>query len=247
MRAATDEDARGLLDETNILLAELGRLAGKPVVILIDGLDKKPSLTQLYRSLERDDLLVDLDAAVVLSGPIHLRHAPRSSGLLPGHFEPHPLHNIPVVTHDAGSVVAHKAGIDALTAVYRRRADLTPALAVLFDDRDLRRLARASSGIVRDLLVLTTYAVRAMVRDGRERVSGADVDVAIRTRKQTLQLHLDAARIALLCEVLRTELLPSSSVASDLLFSNYIACYPNDDLWYRPHEALVDYVTERCV
>ena len=30
--------------------------------------------------------------------------------------------------------------------------------------------------------------------------------------------------------------------ADTLLFENFIACYPNGDLWYRPHELIVEFV-----
>lgn len=236
--------ARALVIETNALLAELSRLAGKPPVIVLDGLDKKATLDQLFLALADVKLLVDLGAAVVFSGPIHLRHDPRFSGQLPGSFQPQPLHNVPVLVHEGAGVIANEPGVAALVDVYHRRAAGAGLPADLFDVGHLRELARHSSGVVRDFLVLLTHAVDKVVEDGRQRVTDDDVVHAIRERKQSLQLHLDLGRIELLRQVLATERLPPGEQASDLLYNNYIACYPNDDLWYRPHETLVGFVAK---
>jgi len=42
--------------------------------------------------------------------------------------------------------------------------------------------------------------------------------------------------------VLRTGQLGGDEELYDLLFENYVVCYPDGDLWFRPHEVLVDYL-----
>ena len=100
-----------------------------------------------------------------------------------------------------------------------------------------------SAGIVRDFLSILYDAGLEAFSEGRERVTSEDVDTGIRKLRQMMQMALNSDRIVLLGRILKKRVLPPGMEASRLLYENYVACYPNGDVWYRPHEVLVDYVS----
>ncbi len=242
------EDARQDEESVKELLEairdELDRLAkangGRTAVLLLDGLDKRPTREALAASLEDADLLLDIPAAVVLTGPMQLRTDPRYAMLqVAGEFEPITLHNVPVLELDGGAVREHEEGIGLLVDLYRRRAEALPGGAELLEEVLVRRMARASSGVVREFLAFTKEAGRYARLDGKDRIDAAAVDEALAAHRKDLQTVLDEDRWAILQRVHETRRLVGGELGYELLMANLIACYPNGDVWFRPHELLV--------
>ena len=55
-----------------------------------------------------------------------------------------------------------------------------------------------------------------------------------------MQGFLDEASLAILQRVRDKGTLPAQG--DTLLFQNIVVCYANGDLWFRPHEAIVDWL-----
>lgn len=234
--------AEALVAATQAEIARLGAAAGRQPVLLVDGLDKRPDMASVERGIADADLLLGLGLPLVLTGPVQLRLEPAFAGLtMPGSFQPLTLANLPVVHRaaDTGEVGPHEPGIGVLLDLYRRRLRADPPLPDLLAEDDLRRLARASSGVVREFLLLLKLAGQASRLAGHARIEAGDVDQAMRERRHDLQASLDSESWAVLARVLRSRRLPAGETASELLLANVIACYPNRDVWFRPHELLV--------
>ncbi|MFH1469101.1 MAG: hypothetical protein ABIO70_32235 [Pseudomonadota bacterium] len=170
---------------------------------------------------------------------MQLQLDPRFAALLtPGCFHPHTVHNLPVVDREGG---AKEAGIALLLNLHRRRwreADLGPSLV---PDRLVMEAARWSSGIVREFLTLVTDTGKAALREGRAEAIDADLKLAVRERRHTMEITVDAGSLAVLGEVYRTQHRPETA-ADELLLGNAIVCYQNESVWYYPNQLLVPYV-----
>lgn len=234
------DDALELARQVSRLGEALEGQTSKPVLVLIDGLDKVNDLDKLLTALEDVEVLSSLPFAIVLTGPSNLKHSVRFAGMR------HDLrtllhHNFPVVTR-AGAPNA--AGVDAMLQVLATRLGLGLARAV--DDDAARAAAGASSGLPREFLRLMNEAsLRAEERQAT-RVELADVNAAIKELRHGLQAPLNTEDMRLLDDVRATGMLGEQDRAQALLFENIIACYPNDDVWFRPHEVLVAWVTAQA-
>ena len=236
------EPIEAIVDALRAELVALQAAAGRTPVLLLDGLDKRASADAVFAALSEAELLFGLPAALVISGPMALRLDPRfASFLTPGYFEPVTLHNLPVVDRQG----APKAeGIEVLRELHERRwhaAGLSPPLlpTPLVD-----QAARWSSGIVREFLLLLRETGKAALRTERREAVEADLAAAVRERRHTLEITLDAERWDVLAHVLEEQERPSRDL-DDLLYYNAVVCYQNDSVWYRPNELLVPYLQQR--
>jgi hypothetical protein len=122
----------------------------------------------------------------------------------------------------------------------RRRA--AGELADLIPDALVERAAELSSGIVRDFLRLLHAACMNAMSADRQAVLESDLEQSIKTLRLEMQGYLSQGDIDTLRHVLDRRMVPETNNADTLLFENFIACYPNGNLWYRPHELIVDFV-----
>ena len=235
------DDAREVVAAVQAILDALEDVAGRTALLLVDGLDQLDSIDQIKAAVADAHLLSELRTPIVFTGPIQLRHHEHFSGL-PGRFRPEVLHNLSVVTHDDNGDVVDGPDITVLERAYARRAQAAGLGASLITPSLLRRLARASSGVVREFFLLIEKAGKAAVEAGRHAIASPDVDAACRAQRHFLQLALNEPRSAMLGRILLSEQMVGGDDGEVLLFGNYVACYQNDNLWFRPHELLVEYI-----
>lgn len=245
-RVAPDriDDAKAVVDAVNEILAEL-QLAGRPPLLLADGLDKRTGVDEVQLALSDEYLLRELQAPLVLTGPVNLRHDPRFRRA-PGNFRLALLYNVPVCERDRdGKVSPAEAGIAVLHDLYARRRAAANLPAGLCSDEVVERAAVLSAGIVREFLTLLHSACKHALGAKRQQVSFVDLEAAIKTRRLELEGYLNEHHLSILARVLAKGTLPASEEADTLLFENFIACYPNGDIWFRPHELIVDFVARQ--
>lgn len=235
------DDAEAVVEAVNEILQELAVLSGRPPLLLAEGLDKRTELDSVRLALGDAGLLRSVNAALVLTGPIHLRHDPQFKGL-PGDFELGFLHNVGVRRAEGAGGQPAPDGIATMVAVYRKRVDAFSLPTDLVAGEALEAAALASSGIMREFFLLLRLAAKSAYGAERRHIRAEDVGAAIRLHRIRLQGYLNEARLELLRRVLTKGTLPANPDADVLLFENVIACYANGDLWFRPHEVLVDYV-----
>lgn len=233
-----------LIEGINERLGRLKELTGKPAIFLLDGLDRTTELDDV-RGLFRDiELLRRLKTNIVLSGPIAVRHTAQFRAV-GQELRTVMLENIPI--RDAVSPHGpHEAGLALLEEIYRRRCAQWKLQEDVVAPEALRAAALMSAGLVRDFLLLLQEAGEAAASEGESKISASCMDEVIAFRRQDLQGYLNEELIAVLLRVLETELLPREDVADRLLFENFIACYRNGDLWFRPHELLVGWLERRA-
>jgi hypothetical protein len=236
------DDALAVVDAVNAILVELEQLAGRPALLLADGLDKRTGVDEVELALSDEHLLRDLQAALVLTGPVNLRHNPRFRAV-PGNFKLSLLYNVPVCARANDGVVSFAAaGVEVLCDLYERRRKAALLPEDMIAGAIVERAARMSSGIVRDFLGLLSGACKHALQGKRRVVSIGDLELAIKAQRLEMEGYLDQRAINTLRRVLDKGVLPSTEDADTLLFENFIACYPNGHVWFRPHELIVDFV-----
>ncbi len=242
LRPEQRDDAQAVVVAVNEILAELEALAGRPPLLLADGLDKRTRLDEVALALDDEYLLRDLQAPLVLTGPVNLRHDPRFRAV-PGNFRLALLYNVPIWHRDdGGSIQAAHEGIRVLKDLYERRRDDAGIPEDLIDDGLVDRAAQNCAGIVRDFLGLLHEAGKNALSRGLRAVDTTDLDAAIKTRRLEMEGYLDEQEIEILSRVLDKGTLPGSPEADTLLFENFIACYHNGNIWFRPHELIVEFI-----
>ena len=204
----------------NAVLHEIAELAGRPPLVLADGLDKRTEVEDIRATLADIELLEALAAPLVLTGPVSLRRDPRFHGL-PGRFRLLSLPNVAVREKAAsGEVVTSEEGVGVMVSLLAKRA-VPPGV---FPVEVQRSAAVMSSGIVREFFELLDWAAKEALRRGRRAVEVSDMEAAIRSRRLMLQHFLNDRSLGLLERVLSKGVPPADKEADVLLYENLIAC-----------------------
>jgi hypothetical protein len=241
------DDAKAVVDAVNVILDELAKLAGRPVLLLADGLDKRTGVAEVQLALAEEYLLRELQAPLVLTGPVNLRHDPRFRAV-PGNFRLALLYNVPVcVRAEDGTIDSADEGIAMLRTLYERRRAAAGFSRELIAVELIDRAAAMCSGIVRDFLGLLHAACKNALVAARTEVESEDLEDAIKVKRLEMEGYLDEGHLDILRRVLEKGVLPGTERADTLLFENFIACYPNGDIWFRPHELIVAFVDSHRV
>lgn len=236
------DDAKAVVDAVNEILDELALLAGRPVLLLADGLDKRTGVAEVELALSEEYLLRELRAPLVLTGPVNLRHDPRFRAV-PGNFRLALLYNVPVcVRAEDGTIGPADDGISMLRTLYERRRVAAGFSREHIAAELIDRAAAMCSGIVRDFLGLLHAACKTALIAARTKVELEDLEGAIKVKRLEMEGYLDESHLDILRRVLEKGVLPGTDRADTLLFENFIACYPNGDIWFRPHELIVGFV-----
>lgn len=233
-------EVQELVSQTSRLADALHGRSGKPVLVLADGLDKFTKLESVLAALADVGLIRELSCALVLSGPVNLRKDPRFTGMrqdlsVEVHF------NVPIVDPEGE---AREEGLRCIEEVFRRRAGAEAS--ALVEPMALRLAAQWSSGMPREFLRLLQDAALDAEKRGSRRIERPDVEASGRRLRLTLQVPLTAAHIRLLGRVLETGEYTGADEEAFLLYENYIATYPNGDVFLRPHELLVKWVQAKA-
>lgn len=229
------EQARTLTLQVSRLAEALHGRSAKPVLLLVDGLDKMLSLQGVLSAFEDIDLLRALECCVVLTAPSSLSADVRFIGMRQD-LVTCDLQNIPVV-HADGTEQA--SAVNTMVEIATRRLG---SLAIHVEPKALRAAARWSSGIPRDFLLLLSDAVLRAEERGAAALELAHVGDVAKEFRLRLQRPLTSEDMRLLMEVLQSRRPSATDRMKDLIFQNVVVWYPNDNGYYRPHELLVEWV-----
>jgi hypothetical protein len=225
----------GIREELRALEAASGR---RPC-LLLDGLDKRATVDEVFAALDDAALLHDLPCGVVLTGPVQLGNDPRIAAHdVPGRFRPVHLPTLRVVDRAGDD---REEGQRALVSLFEKRWDAAQLGPPRFDHAQLLALARASSGIPRIFLSLVQGSfVFAQIR-GAAAVGQPEVEAAVQEARLRMERTLDQASVAVLADVLEKGL-PTAAEHSGLSMNNLVIAHANGEIWYRPNELLVPFV-----
>jgi len=235
---ASDRARWAILRAVNHAFDTLQEAAGLPPVVLADDLDKLHHLDDLLQVLGDPKLLTALTVPLVLTGPVNLLHSDRFHEVR-RHARVLPLYNLPVVKPDHAP---DPTGIELLLETVHRRQVFFQLPKLWIDEAALPLLARGSGGCLRDFVGLLRAAALAAYNEGAATLKARNAEVAVRASRHMLEFTLTERSVQQLKAVLATGRPTDDPHFDELLFHNVVVCYPDQDLWYRPHEILVDWL-----
>lgn len=233
-------EADALIQATNERLEALRTTAGKPAIFLLDGLDRTIRLDAIKELFHDVDLLRRLETNIVLCGPIAVRHEPTLRAVAQ-EVQTVMLENI-AIRHNDETHTLNEDGVRLLVDIYKRRCAAWGLETSIVDPIALLTATQMSAGLVRDFLDLVWRASASAAKDPGQHIDASLMERAVGERRREMQGFLKEDRIRLLTAVLTSKKLPEGPAADELLFENFIGCYSNGDVWFRPHELLVDWL-----
>lgn len=233
-----DTALQELLASVNEIVMEVQR-QGRPLLLVIDGLDRVTDPTRIKALFIESGLLSHIVCTLVLCGP-NLR---RSDLMAPQvrRFDIKHLRNEPVLSHEEpGNPNKPGAGIAFFRHVFEKRVhDLEARDAIPLALLD--RLAYYSGGQVRMFVKLVRSLAEEVLLDDVEQPTSRQVDAALREQRELLELGLHRGHIEVLEQVIADpeHRLPKDDLVWTLLANHQLAPFPNESEWYYPHPLLM--------
>jgi hypothetical protein len=239
-RSDQDESVRGVVAATSAIIESLtAGLAGRKLVIIIDGLDRVQQKEGFERLFVESDLLRSLPCDVVVSA--HLAMVQRYGGRL--RFDRrYDLANEPVA--DRKNPWTPGPGIEFFRQLVDRRFQALRGVEIPHDVLPgplLERLAWCSGGRPRDFMGFIQHIAERGYANRSAQVDSKLVEDVVDEARRRASDGLTHDQIDLLEGLAHDpdHRLPGSEVALGLLEQQLILPYPNEDAWYLPHPLLM--------
>ncbi len=213
---------------------------GKPLLVIIDDLDKLRSVTQIGSLfLENRDYIFKLSCKKIISIPTHLMRAPEISN-----FSPYPIRQFvigitpnpfaresetEILTEEKNKI---KKNRELLSDVIRKRI---AGNVELIDPDALEKAIDYSGGILRQLIKIVHGAVTYVRAFGGEQVSLSEIMEAIGILRNNMAGTITSSvKIELLHNILRKSIPPQedSEQFIQMLISSNVLSYENGDPGY---------------
>lgn len=216
---------------------------GIPLIIL-DGLDKIPleQARKIFR--ENGSRFNSLDIHLIVTFPIALTYTSEYSDVLTWFPNPEKLPMIKLRKWEDGRYIdGYQAGMDAMTAIVEKRADLD-----LFEEGVLAKLIQMTGGYIRDLFrCITRATVRARLRKA-EKISMEDAEIALNNLESDINARYGDEMIPIMKKIYDGEKFVSSSdemtkllqVGAVLEYNGQRWCnlHPLVEQWLRNHNRI---------
>ncbi|WP_437951038.1 hypothetical protein WME98_09660 [Sorangium sp. So ce296] len=236
-RRIEDQDPlmQSLVDRVNVLLGEF-RQWSRPVLFVIDGLDRIVSFERAEALFLHSQMLARLQAPLVVCAPFALRNHLATSEVR--RFKPRILHNVPVLDH--ADPTRPGPGVAFFRDLFQRRVHGLGA-EHLVPQPLLERLAYYSGGRARDFVRTIRMLADYGYDDAAPVATEAMVEEVIKEARQLIEGGVDKGHVALLESVARDPKheLPDNQTARELLTYARLLPYPNESEWFYPHPLLM--------
>ncbi len=236
-----DEQVKTMLHTVNRVIGEV-QTRHRPVLLVIDGLDRIRDIERARELFVESDVLARLACRVVLCGPFALRHHPTASAV--PRFQYQPLVNEPVLNqHDP---TRPGSGLPFFTELFQRRTedlDGAPLLAQPLLDH----LAFYSGGRARDFVKMIRLVAQEAWQADVDTATGDIIDSVIDQERRLLETGLHRGHIDVLEAVMRDSdhRLPKDDLVWELLTLSRLLPYPDHSEWFYPHPLLTRYLLSR--
>lgn len=232
---------RAMADALNQMIADVEAKAGKPLVVLVDGLDRlsDSDLIELLFAGEQA-FLNSPSCRVVYIAPSVVSYA-EEFGVTRGRFSVFRFSNVKL--HEprtrGGRDRRDEAGWETLRAICDRRlAYLGLARDQVVDEAALETLIRRSGGHVRDFIRLFRSATVAADIAGSARIDQPAAEEAFWELRRQYDAPLRPSLRDILARVAESNQLTDDLDCDRLLYSSIILNYTDRDNWYDVHAVL---------
>ena len=241
---SSDQDyrVREVLSATNALIQELYDATSRPLLLLVDGIDRLDDAAAFKRLMVDSNILTDLDCSLLVS--IRLEHGQRFEGRVRGVNQVLELINVGVADerdprrlgkevpffHD---LVARRMKWVA-DRLQEQGGDMSPLPSPVID-----RLAWCSGGRLRDFMrFVRELAVHAW--PDTIAVDDTLVETVIDEARRQRESGITAEEVLLLQRLADGPIreFPGGDMALDLMDRHRLVALPNESTWYLPHPLL---------
>jgi hypothetical protein len=236
-----DEQVKTMLHTVNRVIGEL-QLHHRPVLLVIDGLDRIRDIERARELFVESDVLARLACRVVLSGPFALRHHPAASAV--PRFQLQPLVNEPVM--DQHDPTRPGPGLRFFTELFQRRTEELDE-APLIEQQMLDRLAFYSGGRARDFVKMVRLVAQAAWQTDVDAATDDIIESVIDDERRLLETGMHRGHIDVLEAVMRDpdHRLPKDDLVWELLTLSRLLPYPDHSEWFYPHPLLTRHLLSR--
>jgi len=229
-----DEQVKTMLNTVNRVIAEV-QSRHRPVLLVIDGLDRIRDIERARELFVESDVLARLACRVVICGPFALRHHPTASAV--PRFQFQPLVNEPVLDqHDPGKP---GPGLPFFTDLFVRRTQDLGGEALIAQPL-LDHLAIYSGGRARDFVKMIRLVAQEAWQVDVDGATADIVDSVMDQERRLLETGMHRGHIDILQAVMRDpdHRLPKDDLVWELLTLSRLLPYPDHSEWYYPHPLL---------
>lgn len=244
VRGDQDGEVKDVLNAVNGLIMSLQQDLGRPLLLVIDGLDRIRESERIRSLFIESSMLAKLVCDLVLTAPLELM---RRDGPEVEQFVLTDLHNVPVLDRDdprkSGS------GLGFFRELVERRVELVRQSLARdgllgpkdpFPEEIVDRFAYYCGGLTREFVAMIRGASLEALIDGREQIDDEIVERVLREERRRKEYYMDKDQIAVLEAIMcdPKHELPGGDLAVDLLREKRLLAYPNKTTWYYPHPLL---------
>jgi hypothetical protein len=234
-----------LIAKLNTLIEDVESRTDRPIVLLIDGLDKIRDSNVISLNFLEKQFLNGPKCRVLYTGPLDLYYSTQF-GETRNRFSIIPFSNIKLRERDGGG--KNEEGYACMRRVVTQRLkSLNFAPEAVIDTVSLDLLIQGSGGVMRDLIRLVASAVLHAEIAEEPRITERAVYKALNGLRISLVAQLDSEYEAVLEKVRATHKRVDDEKERErcdqLLRNGVILSYINDgsdDIWYDVHAALTD-------
>jgi len=223
-------DSSAILDFLDLAADSVVDALDKPLVILMDGLDRAPPDHVERLLVDEGPLLTASRASVVYTVPLAALHSSRAN-LYWETFDAGVVHPNFRLRDHSGREAAD--GIDAMRKVVRTRLAKVEGLSI--DDRALHQAVLLSGGVTRELLRIIQFALS---RSDDQRIEQSHVAAAVADLTTGIQRSVGLDQYDRLAEIHRRKQLVSLPEDRELIHNLLVLEYSNGDRWVDVHPAL---------
>jgi nucleoside-triphosphatase THEP1 len=216
-----------LLESIELLTREIERATGQQLLVVIDDIDKVDLATAKSMFYEHANTLSEPPLSIIYTFPMPLRHDNSFQQVRNSFPNVNVLPNIKTQERDG---TPFESGLETTEHIVTKRLE-----ADLIEEDALDELARLSSGVPRQLVILARQACLDTLKEGRSVIDTAAVQAAAHQQRREYEVLLDRDQRELLKEVHTNKAINNDESHRALLHNLSVLQYRNDDVWYDVH------------
>ena len=226
-----------IINRINLIIGDVETKAGKPLFVIIDGLDKIQRLEQAKEIFLQSRALRGPLCRLLYTVPMLIFTLPEFTGLTDD-CETKLLPNVKLIERLDTTLKDEKGYVVMREVVSKRLGQVELTIDELFEKETVDKLIHISGGVMRYLVRYTLSALRKAELKGLDKVNLSTVQQVIDDETSRMTATLTAERRLELVKLIETKLPSEAPLVHELLHSLFILAYRNGETWYYPHPLL---------
>jgi len=236
-KVEVEPQIREMLKQVNAILDDVTARAGKPLALLVDGLELVQDGDVAEWLFVHNRFLADVACRVLYTVPVFMYYQPQFAPVRQA-FQTTPFPNVRLHHRDQPNVEDEEGYAAMRQVVNRRLANLGHRPDAMISPDALDILIASSGGLMRDLIRLMRDAVVQAEIAGQRRIEPETARGAVAALRREYDAQLTPKYQRVLDEVRKTHHRDESPECDLLLAGNFILSYSNEKLWYDAHSIL---------